>query len=201
MFIIFAAVMRRIVTFILMTVASLSTYAQLNPDVDTDTTKWFNQTQRLGNVTVKAKRRRYSRKDNPAVELMRRVIAAKRLTDLSRHDYYQYNKYEKLTLALNNLTPEQLERKPFTKATWLLNQVEKCEYNGKMILPVSVDETVTQKVYRREPHTERTIIRGQQSSGVNDLFQTGDILNIVVKDVFTDINLYDDQIRLLHAVI
>jgi len=197
MFIIFAAVMRRIVTFILMTVASLSTYAQLNPDVDTDTTKWFNQTQRLGNVTVKAKRRRYSRKDNPAVELMRRVIAAKRLTDLSRHDYYQYNKYEKLTLALNNLTPEQLERKPFTKATWLLNQVEKCEYNGKMILPVSVDETVTQKVYRREPHTERTIIRGQQSSGVNDLFQTGDILNIVVKDVFTDINLYDDQIRLL----
>lgn len=83
--------MRRIVTFILMTVASLSTYAQLNPDVDTDTTKWFNQTQRLGNVTVKAKRRRYSRKDNPAVELMRRVIAAKRLTDLSRHDYYQYS--------------------------------------------------------------------------------------------------------------
>ena len=153
--------------------------------------------QMLTEVKVKAKRRRYSRRDNPAVELMRRVIAAKKQTDLSRYDYYQYNKYEQLTLAMNDLQPEQLERKPFTKATWLLEQVERCEYNGKMILPISVDETVSQKVYRREPRAERTIIRGQQSSGVNDLFQTGDILNIVVKDVFTDINLYDDQIRLL----
>lgn len=38
---------------------------------------------------------------------------------------------------------------------------------------------------------------GQSSSGVNDLIETGDILNNVLKDVFTDVDLYDDQIRLL----
>ena len=31
---------------------------------------------------------------------------------------------------------------------------------------------------------------------MNDLFQTGDILNSVLKDVFTDIDIYDDQVRL-----
>jgi len=153
--------------------------------------------QQLEEVTVKSKRHRYSRKDNPAVELMRKVIAAKKQTDLKTHDYYQYNLYEKLTLGLNDLTPEQLEQKPFSKHPWLLDQVERCQYNNKLILPVSVDETVKRKVYRREPHAEKTYIIGQQSTGVNDLFQTGDIINVVMKDVFTDVNLYDDQIRLL----
>ena len=153
--------------------------------------------QMLQEVSVKAKRHRYSRKDNPAVELMRKVIAAKKLTDLANHDYYQYNKYQKLTLALNDLTPEQLEKKPFTKARWLLDQVEECPYNGKLILPVNVNETVTQKVYRRQPHAEKTIVRGENATGINDLFETGDILDVVLKDVFTDVDLYDDQIRLL----
>ena len=171
--------------------------AQLNPDVDSDTTKWFNRTQRLKEVTIKAKRQRYSRKDNPAVELMRKVIAAKALTDLKAHDFYQYHQYEKLTLAVNDLTPEQMERKPFKGRDWLVEQVERCEYNGKLILPVSVDETVTQKLFRKSPHSEKNIILAQQSTGVNDLFQTGDIVNVAMKDVFTDVNLYDNQIRLL----
>ena len=153
--------------------------------------------QQLEEVTVKSKRHRYSRKDNPAVELMRKVIAAKKQTDLKTHDYYQYNHYEKLTLGMNDLTPEELEQKPFSKHPWLLDQVERCQYNNKLILPVSVDETVKRKVYRRDPHAEKTYITGQQSTGVNDLFQTGDIINVAMKDVFTDVNLYDDQIRLL----
>ena len=153
--------------------------------------------QMLAEVTVKSKRSRYSRKNNPAVELMRRVVAAKKQTDLSQNDYYQYNKYEKITLSLNDLKPEQLEQNPFKKHPWLLEQVEVSRATGKNILPVSVDETVSQKIYRRNPRSEKTIIMGQTSKGVNDLFQTGDIINTVIKDVFTDIDLYQDHIRLL----
>ena len=151
----------------------------------------------LAEVTVKAKRGRYSRKNNPAVELMKRVVAAKKQTDLSQNDYYQYNKYEKITLSLNDLTPEQLEQGPFKRHPWLVDQVEVNPVSGKMILPVSVDETVSQKIYRKEPRSEKTIITGQTSKGVNDFFQTGDIINTVMKDVFTDVNLYEDHIRLL----
>ncbi|MCR5180188.1 MAG: DUF5686 and carboxypeptidase regulatory-like domain-containing protein [Bacteroidaceae bacterium] len=153
--------------------------------------------KQLAEVTVKAKRIKYSRKDNPAVELMRKVVAAKKQTDLKTHDYYQYNKYEKLTLALNDLTPEQLEKKPFANRDWLLEQVETCPYNDRLILPISVDETVAKHIYRKDPRSEKTIITGQQSTGISDLFETGDIMTIALKDVFTDVNLYDDQIRLL----
>ena len=151
----------------------------------------------LKEVTVKAKRGRYSRKNNPAVEMMKKVVAAKKRTDLDNHDYYQYNKYQKLTLAVNEITPELLDSPKYKKKQWLIDQVETCPYNNKLILPVSVDETVSQKVYRKKPHDEKVIIKGMNSSGINDLVQTGDILTTVMKDVFTDVDIYDDQIRML----
>jgi len=156
-----------------------------------------DDTKSLREVTVKSKRNRYSRKNNPAVELMRKVVAAKKRTDLSQRDFYQYNKYQKLTLAANEITPQMLENPKFKKKQWLVNQIETCPWNNKLILPVSVDETVTQHVYRRQPHDEKTIIKGQSSTGIGDLMQTGDILNTFMKEIFTDVNIYDDQIRLL----
>lgn len=154
-------------------------------------------TKQLKGVTVKTKRSKYSRKNNPAVELMKRVIAAKKRTDLANHDYYQFNKYQKITFAINDIKPTELENEKLKKRKWLINQIETCPYNNKLILPLSVDETVTRNIYRKDPKTEKSIIMGQSSSGVNDLIETGDILNNVLKDVFTDVDLYDDQIRLL----
>ena len=159
---------------------------QLTPDTHT-----------LKEVTVKSQHSRYSRKNNPAVELMRKVIAAKKRSDLSNRDFYQYNKYQKLILALNDVTPALLTSPKFKKKQWLVNQVEVCPYNSKLILPISVNETVSQKIYRKAPQSEKTIIKGINSTGINDLVQTGDILNTLMKDIFTDVDIYDDQIRLL----
>ncbi|MDD6895146.1 MAG: DUF5686 family protein [Prevotellaceae bacterium] len=177
-------------------------YVSKSITIDAKTKNTFNvklkpDTKTLKEVTIKSKKTRYSRKNNPAVELMKKVIAAKKQTDLDNRDYYQYNKYQKITLALNDITPERLQEDKFKNKKWLADQVEKCEYTNKLILPVSVDETVTQKIYRKSPHSEKNIVKGQNSSGVNDLFQTGDILTTTLKDVFTDVNIYDDQVRLL----
>lgn len=154
-------------------------------------------TKKLKEVTVRGKKGKYSRKNNPAVELMKRVIAAKKRNDLENHDYYRYDKYQKLTLAVNDITPAEVEKEKGKNRQWLVNQIEFCPYNNKLILPLSVDETVTQHIYRKDPKKEKTIVLGQRATGVNDLIQTGEMLNTVLKDVFTDVDLYDDQIRLL----
>ena len=156
-----------------------------------------DDTKMLKEVTIKTKRQRYSRKNNPAVEMMKKVVAAKKKTDLDNRDFYQYNKYQKITLALNDFNPEVLDSPKYKKKQWLIDQIEACPYNNTLILPISVDETVSQKIYRKKPHDEKTIIKGINTQGINDLIQTGDILNTVIKDVFTDVNIYDDQIRML----
>ena len=152
-----------------LTVSALSYKSQtisVNEKMDFIEVKLKDDSHKLNEVVVKTKRGKYSRKDNPAVELMRRVIAAKKKTDLGNHDYYQYDKYQKITLALNDLKKEQLEGKFFSKRQYLLDQVETSPYNGKLTLPVSIDETVSQHIYRKDPKTEKDIIKGQQSNGI-----------------------------------
>ena len=151
----------------------------------------------LDEVVVKPKREKYSRKNNPAVELMKKVIAHKKNNNLSENDYYQYNKYQKITMSLNDVTPEMLEKGMYKKMPFLKDQIELCEETNKFILPISVDETASQKIYRKHPKSEKTIIKGMSSTGVNELFATGDMLSTVLKDVFTDVNIYDNDIRLL----
>lgn len=183
-----------------LTVSALSYKSQtisVNEKMDFIEVKLKDDSHKLSEVVVKTKRGKYSRKDNPAVELMRRVIAAKKKTDLSNHDYYQYDKYQKITLALNDLKKEQLEGKFFSKRQYLLDQVETSPYNGKLTLPVSIDETVSQHIYRKDPKTEKDIIKGQQSNGIGQVIQTGEILNTALKDAFTDVDIYDDYVRLL----
>lgn len=85
----------------------------------------------------------------------------------------------------------------FQKYPFLRDQVEMCDVTQKRILPVSVDETVSQKIYRKEPHSEKTIIQGIESRGINELFSTGDMLTTVLKDVFQDIDIYQDRFRFL----
>ena len=151
----------------------------------------------LDEVVVKPKREKYSRKNNPAVELMKKVIAHKNNNKLSENDYYQYNKYQKITMSLNDVTPEMLEKGMYKKMPFLKDQIELCEETNKFILPISVDETASQKIYRKHPKSEKTIIKGMSSTGVNELFATADMLSTVLKDVFTDVNIYDNDIRLL----
>ena len=70
----------------------------------------------LDEVVVRPKREKYSRKNNPAVELMKKVVASKALDNLKQKDYYSFNTYQKLTFAVNNITADSLkESKIFQK--------------------------------------------------------------------------------------
>ena len=147
----------------------------------------------LASVTVKGKRRRYRRKDNPAVALMRRVIEHKKQTDLHLLPYYEFTKYQKITLSQDNIDTLKHKRKP-----WYLDHVETSPIDTtKLILPLTVDETVTKHIFRKSPRRELDVLDGQRSAGVNKIFQTGEMVNTMLKEVFQDVNIYDDYIRLM----
>jgi len=152
----------------------------------------------LDEVVIRPRKEKYSRKNNPAVELMKKVVANKELDNLKQRDYYSYNTYQKLTFAVNDITADSLkESKIFKKFPFFKDQVEYCPEIEKNILAVSVDETVTQNIYRKSPESEKSIVKGINSTGVNELFNTGDILSTVLKDVFQNVNVYEDRVRLL----
>ena len=151
----------------------------------------------LDEVEVVKKRGKYSRKNNPAVEMMRKVIAAKKSSDLYARDYFSYQKYEKMTLALNEFTEKVFEDDHFKHFPFLREHVETCPETGKLILPLTVEEKVSHQIYRHSPKTEKTIVVGEHRDGVTDLINTGDIINNMLTDCFTDIDIYKDDVRLL----
>ena len=151
----------------------------------------------LSEVVVKPKKEKYSRKNNPAVDFMRKVIANKKDLKLEENDYYQYQKYEKMKMSINDVTPEKMEKGIYKKFSFFKDQVEVSPKTNKMILPISIKETASRTIYRKSPKSEKTIIEGMNSTGIEEFFNTGDMLGTILNDVFSDINIYDDDIRLL----
>jgi hypothetical protein len=153
----------------------------------------------LKEVVIKPQKEKYSRKNNPAVDFMRKVIANKSALRIEENDYFKVDKYQKMKTSLNDITPEKLEKGVYKKFSFLAKQVEVSPRTNKMILPISIQETASQILYRKDPKTEKTIIKGMNASGVDELFSTGDMLSTVLKDVFSDVNIYDNNIRLLQT--
>jgi len=151
----------------------------------------------LNEIVVKPKKEKYRRKNNPAVELMRKVIDHKKNGQLQDNDYFQYDKYEKVTMSLNDVHMADLDKGLYKKMPFLKNQVEACPETNKLIIPLSVEETASKEIYRKDPKSEKTIVRGINSQGFNKLFTLGDVWGTVLNDVFQNVNIYDDQIRLL----
>lgn len=78
---------------------------------------------KLSGSSGKAQEGKYSRKNNPAVESMKKVIANKKALRLEENDYYQYQKYEKMKMSVNDVTPEKME-KGIYKKFFFKDQVE-----------------------------------------------------------------------------
>ena len=221
-------------------------YAQPNSELSKDTSKWFNRTQQLQGITIESKRSRYSRKNNPAVELMRKVIEKKRVNELTsdkvneltsgrvnelsdranelcdsvasnlstRQLVYSstktnsstkspnsstFQKYQKILFGINDVKPSDLEHGFLSKIPNVLNHIEFCNYNNKLILPLTLSEVVSQKYYRANPADEKEIIIGERAVGINEMFQSGILITEALKDFFKSVDIYDDQIQLLQT--
>ena len=114
----------------------------------------------LSEVVVKPKKEKYSRKNNPAVEFMKKVIENKKALKLEENDYYQYQKYEKMKMSLNDVTPDKMEKGIYKKFSFFKDQVEVSPKTNKMILPISIKETssqdhLPQKSQKRKDHHRR----------------------------------------------
>lgn len=150
----------------------------------------------LAEVVIKPTRN-YSRRNNPAVDFMRKVVDKKKGLKLESNDYYQYQKYEKMKMSINNITDESLEKGMYKKFSFFKDQVEESPKTGKKILPISIKETGSKVIYRKDPKSKKEIIEGYNTSGIDEFFSTGDMLGTILTDVFSEVNIYDDDIRLL----
>ena len=149
-------------------------------------------------VEVKAEKKKYTRKNNPAVELMQKVMAAKKSRDMRSNDYASYEKYARTMLALNEFTVESLEQDENLKGkAFLKNYAEVFPETGKTIVPISIEEKMTKELYRKSDGKSKSVVHGHHSESLLDVLSAGEFIETKFKDNLKDIDIYKDELVLL----
>ncbi|MDR1552871.1 MAG: DUF5686 and carboxypeptidase regulatory-like domain-containing protein [Prevotellaceae bacterium] len=148
-------------------------------------------------TVVRPKRIRYRKKDNPAVALMQKVIENKNRNRIESHDYYEYESYEKLEFALDNIKPDLKEAKALRNFQFMFNYVDTSELNGKPYLPIFIKETISDRYYRKSPQTSREVIKATKMSGFDRYFDQAGISSYLDL-MFNNIDIYNNDIEMLN---
>lgn len=151
----------------------------------------------ISEVVVKPKRERYSRKDNPAVELIKKVIAHKSDNRIEAKPEYQTEVYEKLSLSLDDFNPNLDKNKFLKKFKFIKNYLDTSEFNGKPILTVSVRENLSDFYYRKSPKAEKTIVKAKRMQGIDKTLDDGGGITSNLEEIFKSINIFDNNIPIL----
>lgn len=151
----------------------------------------------IDEVVVRPKRERYSRRDNPAVDLIRKVIDHKNDNRIEAKDEYEVEVYEKLTLSLDNFNPNLDKNKFLQKFKFVKNYLDTSEFNGKPILTLSVREVMSNYYYRKDPKTEKTIVKARRQQGVDQTLDDGGALTSNLEEIFKSVNIFDNNINIM----
>ncbi|MBO7069621.1 MAG: carboxypeptidase-like regulatory domain-containing protein [Bacteroidaceae bacterium] len=144
-------------------------------------------------VTVKAEKKKYVRKGNPAVEMMQKVIAARKSADIHDAEYASYDRYISTTMALNDVDTTTLDEENFKKVNLNVEFAEYCPATGKMILPISFEERITKEYFRKDGDRRKSIVLGEHKESLLDLLQATEFVESKIKTNLVDVDIYKDQ--------
>lgn len=148
----------------------------------------------LNEVVIKPKKEKYSKKENPAVEFVKQVIALRERNNPRNHDYFQYDQYEKMIFAMNDYQPKPKKNGKTGKFDFLVDFIDTLDI-GTTILPVSEKEKVETVYYRKNPKLEKHVVKGNKSSGVDEVFSR-DGIQQVLNEVFREVDIFKNDVPL-----
>lgn len=150
----------------------------------------------LQEVTVKPKKQKYSKKNNPAVEFMKKIRSSASLTDPKREPFYSYRSYDKVVLGLNNFTSDLSEGKIRGKFKFLQECIDTALWTGKPILDLSLKERISSHIFSSQPKAAKEVVEAVRSVGIDEVLDKSNVEKAVT-DVMRNIDIYSPSITLL----
>jgi len=148
----------------------------------------------LQTVDITAKKKRYRRKGNPAVELIKQVIDHKGENRLEQLDHYSYRKYEKLHLSMSNISQKFTESKWLEGIDFIFEQLDTSD-NGQLLLPVFFQEADSRVYYRKDPSAKKEYRSGLKVTNFDDETTDETIYNLT-RRFYQTVDVYQNQVTL-----
>lgn len=147
-------------------------------------------------ITAKKGNSKYSRKHNPAVELVKKVIAHKEENRLEHVDQYHRQVYERLSMSLDNFNPDFEGKRIWRKLNFLEKYIDETEFDATPILCVSMREALAEESYRKDPSLKRRLVKGKRMEGLDEVMED-EGMDANIQAMFTPVDIYDGDIELM----
>ena len=144
-------------------------------------------------VTPKNRKREYKRKGNPAVELIKNVIARKDSFCVTAKPQYTAQTYSRMSFALDNL------KMNFNKGFWKNFAFVQKYMDTTGVYPnvtVSIREHIGEEYYQRKPHREKKELKKKRVFGVEDIIASQSFQENV-NAIFKDVDITENSMNLL----
>ncbi len=139
---------------------------------------------------------RYRNKNNPAVELIRKVIENKEKNKPGHYNYAEYKQYEKLQISMSNSLEKMKNARFLKKYQFMLNQSDSTKVAGKALFPIFLQEKITDNYYRRDPEKNITVVQADKKTKI-DRFVDNEGLAGWLDNVYQDVDIYQSNIWLV----
>jgi len=152
----------------------------------------------LNEVVIRSgKKTRYTNKNNPAVELIRKVIAHKDQNRIENYNYAEFQQYERVLFSLSDLSDKFKQKRIFKNYQFLFTEQDSDAIGGKNLLPIYLEEKLSDNYYRKSPYVKKQVIQANKQVKYDENFIDNDGLKTYFNRLYMDIEIYDNNIPLL----
>lgn len=132
-----------------------------------------------------------SKKNNPAIDILKEIWKHKRKNGLKQHKQYTYDKYEKLEFDLNSIDSAMINSRTFKDIKFIFEKIDTNSLSGKNYLPIFINEAVSTVYGDNVKNKEKEILRGNNNSGFSDNHALTDF----IKDLYAEYDVYNNYLK------
>lgn len=132
-----------------------------------------------------------SKKNNPAIDILKKIWAKKRVNGVRKFKSYQYDKYEKVEFDLNTIDSALIKSKLFKGLEFMFEDLDTSRITGKTYLPMFLNEVFSKVYGNNEFQLEKEDVLGNKNSG----FGGNQAITAFVEDLYTDYDIYNNYLK------
>ncbi len=140
----------------------------------------------------------YRNRDNPAVALIRKVIAHKDVNRLARFDHVSFEAYEKIMMAVSNV-PKFVANNALTRGyRFAFENVDTSLVPGRSLLPIYLEETLSKQYRRLSPKASKTVVTAHKKTELDGRYVNNENIQTYFNFIYTDVDIYENNILILN---
>ncbi|RZJ66447.1 MAG: carboxypeptidase-like regulatory domain-containing protein [Flavobacterium sp.] len=131
-----------------------------------------------------------SKKNNPALDILRKIWERKRKNGLYMFDQYQMEKYEKVEFDMNTIDSAFMKNKLWKGMEFIFEHVDTSDVTGKTYLPIFINEQLSNVYGDNTKNKQKEVVKASKNSG----FTGNQQIQAFIKDLYVEYNIYDNYL-------